>query len=64
MRIRLETIGEERERRQKWIPWFAWYPVIIDDHFVWLEPVARREVFDGQWSFVSSKEYKFIEIAE
>jgi hypothetical protein len=24
-----------------WHRWFAWHPVVIGDHLVWLEPVER-----------------------
>jgi hypothetical protein len=25
----------------EWHPWFAWRPVVIGDHMVWLETVER-----------------------
>jgi len=28
-----------------WRRWFAWYPVVIDDEWVWLEYVERRETW-------------------
>ena len=34
-----------------WLPWFAWYPVMVEfasgeEGFIWLETVERR---DAQW---------------
>jgi hypothetical protein len=39
-----------------WHTWFAWYPVRIKSHLVWLERVSRRgKFFDdscgGCWSY-------------
>lgn len=30
------------ERIKPWAPWFAWYPIQIDQHWIWLEKVERR----------------------
>jgi hypothetical protein len=30
-------------------PWFAWYPVTVDDEKVWLETVTVIEVYQQQW---------------
>jgi hypothetical protein len=28
----------------KWVEWFAWYPVVIGDRVVWLKTVERSLV--------------------
>lgn len=33
-----------RIRQRKYVNWFAWYPVRIDDDWVWLETVRRAHV--------------------
>lgn len=36
--------SERRKTRETWHRWFAWHPVQIGDHMVWLEPVERKGV--------------------
>ena len=40
---------KEREMQHKmidpfviWQPWFAWFPVYIENTLIWWEPVSRR----------------------
>jgi hypothetical protein len=42
MRWQIETRDEKRNRLAQWRPWFAWYPVMVDNDKVWLEWVYRR----------------------
>lgn len=44
MRWRTETYEEKCKRLAIWRPWFAWYPVIVDNERVWLEWVYRRKL--------------------
>ena len=30
-----------------WEEWFAWHPVMIEDKWVWLKTIERRE----EWTF-------------
>ena len=30
-----------RRRRVRWVKWFAWYPVKVEEEWVWLEWVDR-----------------------
>jgi len=32
----------------------CWYPVIVEDHLVWLEYVERKFTYSGKW-------YRFID---
>ena len=34
------------DSRRKWNSWFAWYPVSIDTHTVWLERIERKRVYE------------------
>jgi hypothetical protein len=42
MRWKTETYAEQKKRLEAWKPWFAWYPIMIDNERVWLEWVYRR----------------------
>jgi len=34
----------------EWRSWFAWYPVVVGDEYVWLEWVERRQSDrEGTW---------------
>jgi hypothetical protein len=33
-----------RPKVTQWRPWFAWYPVTVNDSTVWLEWVERRGI--------------------
>ena len=37
MRFKLRT----HDIYQRYHKWFAWHPVIVEDHFVWLQYVER-----------------------
>jgi hypothetical protein len=30
-------------KKEKWNPWFAWYPVTVGNERVWLETVERKK---------------------
>jgi hypothetical protein len=48
MRWRTETFDERKKRLETWRPWFAWRPVVIDGHRVWLEWVYKRtKIYHG-----------------
>jgi hypothetical protein len=48
MRWKTETFREKCQRLEKWRPWFAWRPVVIDGQRVWLEWIYRRtRVYSG-----------------
>lgn len=32
--------------RVDWTYWFAWYPVRVEDKWVWLQPLGWRSVID------------------
>lgn len=37
-----------------WKYWFAWYPVMVDDQWVWLEIIQRRDegdIFITIWNY-------------
>lgn len=40
MKIRISR--QEPPDAYHWKPWFAWRPVIVGDHLVWLETVERK----------------------
>lgn len=42
MRWKTETYNEKCKRLSTWRKWFAWRPVVIDGHRVWLEWVYKR----------------------
>jgi hypothetical protein len=37
--------ADDKDRREEWHRWFAWYPVRIGNQRVWLETVERK----GRW---------------
>jgi hypothetical protein len=37
-----------RSNLGNWYPWFAWYPVEIENEYVWLETVERKVDVSGQ----------------
>lgn len=41
MRISLLTIRAITRRHEKWHGWFAWYPVLVGEEYVWLERLWR-----------------------
>ena len=52
------SCGETREHKEKrlshWHPWFAWYPVTVDDQngfyrCVWLQTVMRRKTYQASY---------------
>jgi hypothetical protein len=63
MRYNYKERAYKRYRREvaktEWHPWFAWYPVHINDHEVaWLEKVRRRLVRHtivggGYWEYAA-----------
>jgi hypothetical protein len=42
MKIKTESYNEFVGRVEKWHNWFAWRPVSVDGHIVWLENIERR----------------------
>jgi hypothetical protein len=34
-------------RYDEWTSWYAWYPVIVNDEYVWFEKVYRRQTRIG-----------------
>jgi len=50
MRIKSMSTRKKLQRDKQWHPWFAWYPVRInDDELTWLEIVDRRLDFLVPW---------------
>ena len=49
-----KTTQELLDEACRWKPWFAWYPVCLDDgRRVWMERVERRTVFGRYDSWTS-----------
>lgn len=36
----------------EWESWFAWHPIVVDNKWVWWEPVERRVVCYGMETFI------------
>lgn len=65
MRIRLKGT-KQRWPTDDWCSWFAWHPVVVAGHLVWLETVSRRwsgvtfhrpgrrDVKKGAWEYTAS----------
>ena len=34
-----------------WHRWFAWYPVVVDDQWTWLETVEQRWDYNDYYSW-------------
>jgi hypothetical protein len=59
MKIKIGKTNEELMELFKWHPWFAWYPLIVDGHFVLFSKVNRRLVNIG-FSHQLSWKYEII----
>jgi hypothetical protein len=46
MRFKRETYRQKQARIGRWHRWFAWFPVVVDEHWAWLEYVERQGDFD------------------
>lgn len=33
---------DRKHAKCTWRPWFAWYPVVVDDKVIWLETLMRK----------------------
>lgn len=40
--MRLKIKPDWKEKASKWHKWFAWYPVKIEDEWIWRENIERR----------------------
>lgn len=48
MKFRKKPSTEDVIKSRGWHRWFAWYPVEIDGHYIWLETIERfLEKYDG-----------------
>lgn len=45
MRFKLRTHRDYTN----WHKWFAWHPMIVEDHFVWLEYIDRKWFCDFEY---------------
>jgi len=45
MNWKSETREEYKARLSQYREWFAWYPVLAEGRFYWLETVLRRYAF-------------------
>ena len=54
-KIKRDTFFERRDARERWHQWFAWYPVRIGRHMVWLDLIRRKGKWycsdDGGWNW-------------
>jgi hypothetical protein len=46
----------KKKNKLEWHHWFAWYPIVIDNTYVWLEWIYRKDVnsplyFEYEYSF-------------
>lgn len=46
VKVHIQTFGDWLKIYGEWHKWFAWFPVTVDKHLVWLEFVERRYHFD------------------
>lgn len=45
----LKKIEEKKKYEDKWLDWYAWYPIGIDDRYiVWLQTIERRRNYYTQ----------------
>ena len=52
MRIKRTRTDKWLHEGDGWHEWFAWRPVsTVTGHYVWLERVSRRKMFDGDWHY-------------
>ena len=42
MIIQTKTNKERVDEIDRWNLWFAWHPLFLDGHIVWLEHIERR----------------------
>ncbi|ETT24268.1 hypothetical protein RR21198_4864 [Rhodococcus rhodochrous ATCC 21198] len=46
----LEGLDEARYKRlheRGWHRWFAWYPIVVGDHWYWLTTIERKREGEG-----------------
>lgn len=64
MRIEVSKYGKtEPASYRAWRPWFAWYPVLIDNTLVWLETIERRHAGVYPPTLACPHDYRFPEMA-
>lgn len=46
--MRWKTASSGLAPRFHWHSWFAWYPVVVDKEWIWLEFVFRKRFWDWE----------------
>lgn len=46
MKIKVCLTQEEFEELFEWQPWFAWHPIFVNGHIIWLTKVNRKLIPD------------------
>jgi hypothetical protein len=56
----LKKIEERKKYEDKWLDWYAWYPVGIDeDYIVWLHTIERRRNYYRDYDMQFDYDYSY-----